>query len=366
MDILFAVIGVLIGGGLGYWWRGRSLTRPLPSTAVWLFPVKDNANLWRVAFEETHNWMEPEPTLWTLPQHEHSFSLEEKHALSCEDGELMDLRCVIQVSPKRDLETLESLLSQSSIEKLNDVSWVFQEMQSTLKTSTTVVKQETREYWLSHADDLIKRWQSRLDDSLPHWNCSITLEQLRATDDSFYQMTDPIQRGLLLKRVEQKEALETIEARLRLIDQRIEEEKHKQAALEVQLAQTEQLDVKWSAFENHISKKRDRIERELQEKIEGFRTDMRSALGLTVDSITAELNVRNAPADLTDPALEQRNDLDTILDTAKEEHLDLLSHVEDENKDGETEDHPEETEGNTIDDSNDVLNDENPDENTDL
>ena len=65
-------------------------------------------------------------------------------------------------------------------------------------------------------------------------DCGITLEQLRATDDGFYQMTDPIQRGLLLKRVEQKEALETIEARLRLIDQRIEEEKHKQAALEVQ------------------------------------------------------------------------------------------------------------------------------------
>ena len=359
MDILFAVIGVLIGGGLGYWWRGRSLTRPLPNTAVWLFPVKDKPDLWRVAFEETHNWMEPEPTLWTLPQHEHSFSLEEKHALSCQDGELMDLRCVIQVSPKRDIDTLESLLSQSSIEQLNDVSWVFQEMQSTLKTSTTVVKQETREYWLSHADDLIKRWQSRLDDSLPHWNCSITLEQLRATDDSFYQMTDPIQRGLLLKRVEQKEALETIEARLRLIDLRIEEEKHKQVALEVQLAQTEQLDVKWSAFENHISKKRERIERELQEKIEWFRTDMRSALGLTVDSLTAELNVRNAPAELTDTALERRNDLDTILDTAKEEQLELLSHVEDENKDGEIEDCPEETEANTIDDADEI-----PDKNT--
>ena len=86
---------------------------------------------------------------------------------------------------------------------------------------------------------------------------------------------------------------------------------------------------------------------------------MRSALGFTVDSITAELNVRNAPAELTDTALERRNDLDTILDTAKEEQLELLSHVEDENKDGETEDHPEETEANTIDDA-----DETPDKNT--
>ena len=332
MDILFAVIGVSIGGGLGYWWRGRSLTRPLPSTAVWLFPVKDDPNLWRVAFEEAHNWMEPEPTLWTLPQHEHSFALEEKHALQCKDGELMDLQCLIQVSPKREADILEGLLSQSSIEQLNDVSWVFQELQSTLKTSTTVVKQENREYWLSHSDDLIKRWQSRLNDALPHWNCSITLEQIQATADRFYQMTDPVQRSLLLSRVEEKESLEAIEARLRLIDLRIEEEKHKQAAFEVQLAQTEQLDVKWSAFENHIRKKRIRIERELQEKIEAFRTEMRGALGLTVDSITSDLNLRHAPAELTDNALEQRNDLDTILDTAKEEHLDLLSHVEDHEK----------------------------------
>ena len=30
MDILFAVIGVLVGGSLGYWWRGRTIDRPLP------------------------------------------------------------------------------------------------------------------------------------------------------------------------------------------------------------------------------------------------------------------------------------------------------------------------------------------------
>ena len=358
MDILFAVIGVSIGGGLGYWWRGRSLTRPLPSTAVWLFPVKDEPNLWRVAFEETHNWMEPEPTLWTLPQHEHSFSLEEKHALQCKDGELIDLRCLIQVSPKRDADTLEGLLSRGSIEQLNDVSWVFQELQSTLKTSTTVVKQENREYWLSHADDLIKRWQSRLNDALPHWNCSITLEQIQATADRFYQMTDPVQRGLLLSRVEQKESLEAIETRLRLIDLRIEEEKHKQAAFEVQLAQTEQLDVKWSAFENHISKKRTRIERELQEKIEAFRTEMRGTLGLTVDSITAELNLRNAPAELTDNALEQRNDLDTILDTAKEEHLELLSQVENHEQTSNEDDNAQsDLENDTTEDADTVPND---------
>ena len=132
MDILFAVIGVLIGGGLGYWWRGRTIDRPLPRSAVWLFPVKGQQNLWRVEFKKKHNWMEPEPTLWTLPQHEHSFSLQEKHALHCKDGEFVDLRCVIQVTPKRNVETLEELLAKGSIEELNDVSWVFQTLQSLL------------------------------------------------------------------------------------------------------------------------------------------------------------------------------------------------------------------------------------------
>ena len=270
MDILFAVIGVLVGGSLGYWWRGRTIDRPLPNSAVWLFPVKGTEGSLAGRIQKKHNWMEPEPTLWTFPQHEHSFALQEKHALHCKDGEFVDLRCVFQVTPKRNAQTLEALLAKGSIEQLNDVSWVFQTLQLTLKTSTTILKQETREYWLSNSDDLIKRWQARLDDSLPQWSCTVEIEHLSATSDMFYKMTDPVQRALVLSRIEQKEDLESIEGRLKLIDRRMEEEKHKQAELEVQLAQTEQLDVKWNAFENHIQKKRLRIERELQEKIEGF------------------------------------------------------------------------------------------------
>ena len=328
MDILFAVIGVLIGGGLGFWWRGRSLVRPLPDTAVWLFPVKENSGIWKVSMETSHNWMEPEPTLWTLPEHEHSFSLEEKHALYCKDGELVDVRCLIQLTPKRDTTTLEKLLNQSSIEQLNDVSWVFQEVQSTLKTSTTLLKQETRAHWLSHVQDLETRWQSVLDSALPHWHSKVAIESITPTSDQFYDVQDPVHHALLLSRVEEKDNLQNIENRLKRIDQRIEEEKYKQAALEVEMAQTEQLDVKWNAFENHIQKKRQRIEREIQEAIEGFRTDMRSRLGLTVDTLTKELKQRTPPSDLIADATEQRNRLDTVLDTAKEEQLELLSYVE--------------------------------------
>ena len=144
-------------------------------------------------------------------------------------------------------------------------------------------------------------------------------------------MTDPVQRALLLSRIEQKEDLEAIEDRLRLIDRRIEEEKHKQAELEVQMAQTEQLDVKWSAFENHIQKKRARIEREIQEKIEVFRADMRTTLGLITDSLTSDLKVRTPPPELVDGVIDQRNALDTILDSAKEDQLELLAHVEEDN-----------------------------------
>ena len=50
--------------------------------------------------------------------------------------------------------------------------------------------------------------------------------------------------------------------------------------------------------------------------------------GLTTDSLTSELNVRTPPSRLIDGALEQRNDLDTMLDSAKEEQLELLAQVE--------------------------------------
>ena len=55
---------------------------------------------------------------------------------------------------------------------------------------------------------------------------------------------------------------------------------------------------------------------------------MRMTLGLTTDSLTSELNVRTPPPRLIDGALEQRNDLDTMLDSAKEEQLELLAQVE--------------------------------------
>ena len=55
---------------------------------------------------------------------------------------------------------------------------------------------------------------------------------------------------------------------------------------------------------------------------------MRMTLGLTIDSLTSELNVRTPPSELIDGALEQRNDLDTMLDSAKEEQLELLAQVE--------------------------------------
>jgi len=327
MDILFAVIGVLIGGSLGYWWKGRSLPRPLATTSVWLFPIKES-NLWRVSLEEVHHWLDPEPTLWTLPKHEHAFVLEKKHALQCSDGELIDIRCVIDVTPKRTPEHLESLLQQGSIDQLNDVSWVFTQLQSTLKTSTTLFKQESRKHWLSNPTELCTRWQNRLDDSLPHWHCIVKIEHISATSDEFYNTEDPVQQELLLSRTKQRESLAAIEERIRLIDVRIEEERYKQAQLEVSMAQTEQLDVKWSAFDNHLQKKRERLEREVHERIEVLRMDLRSQLGLVSDALTAELNLRTPPADLTESILEERNTMDSILDTAKERNLELMASVE--------------------------------------
>ena len=331
MDILFAVIGVLIGGGLGYWWQSRQTTRTLPVNAVWLFPLPDSKhteNSWRVALEEQHKLWEPPPTLWTLPKHEHTFTLEGKHSLSCQDNERVDVTCVIHVRPKRNTDRLQDLLDSNSLEQLNDATWVFKTLQLALKTSTTVLKKESRATWLENPTTLSKAWQHRLDESLPHWDCTVEVQQISATPDEFYNTEDPLEKANLLKRVEKTEELEAIEERLRTIQIRIEEERLKHAELEAKLAHTEQLELRWTTFDAHITTQRVQIERDVHEKLEAFRVKMRDKLGLTKEELTAELKEKSAPASLVEETTDMRNALDSELDTHKVDHLKKLQEVE--------------------------------------
>jgi hypothetical protein len=328
MDILFAVIGVLIGGGLGYWWRGRSIVRPLPESAVWLFPMVDNGELWRVELHEQHTLLGTEPTLWRLPHHEHSFSLEGKHSLSCQYNERIDVQCVIQVTPKRNKALLESLLEQHTLEKLNDVTWVFQQLRNTLKNSTSILKQGPRELWMDNPTKLAQDWQRRLNESLPEWDCRVLIQHLSQTPDSFYDVDLPEEKANLLKRLQLKEDIAAIELRLQTIELRMTEEIQKQAEFEAKMAQTEQLEVKWTAFENHLAKKRTQIQRSLHESIEEIRLEMRDSLGLLSESLTKEMGVRTPPERLIAAHVEARNTLDSMLDAAKVNHLDLIQEVE--------------------------------------
>ena len=328
MDILFAVIGVLIGGGLGYWWRGRSIVRPLPESAVWLFPMVDNGELWRVELHDQHTLFEKEPTLWRLPHHEHSFSLEGKHSLSCQDNERIDVQCVIQVTPKRNKALLESLLEQHTLEKLNDVTWVFQQLQNTLKNSTSILKQGPRELWIDNPTKLAQDWQRRINESLPEWDCRVLIQHLSQTPDSFYDVDLPEEKANLLKRLQLKEDIAAIELRLQTVELRMTEEVQKQAEFEAKMAQTEQLEVKWTAFENHLAKKRMQIQRSLHESIEEIRLEMRDSLGLLSESLTKEMGVRTPPERLIAAHVEARNTLDSMLDEAKVNHLDLIQEVE--------------------------------------
>jgi len=328
MDILFAVIGVLIGGGLGYWWRGRNVTRPLPESAVWLFPMEGHDNLWKVALYDQHGLFQKEPTLWRLPHHEHSFSLEGKHSLSCQDNERLDVQCVIQITPKRNAALLESLLEQHTLEKLNDVTWVFQQLQSTLKSSTSILKQGPRRLWMDNPTKLAQDWQRRLDDSLPEWECRVLIQHLSPTPDSFYDVDLPEEKANLTKRLEMKEDITAIELRLQTIELRMTEEIQKQADFEAKIAQTEQLEVKWTAFQNHLAKKRIQIQRSLHESIEEIRLEMRDSLGLLSEDLTKEMGVRTPPEVLVEAQIEARNTLDSMLDEAKIQHLDLAQEVE--------------------------------------
>ena len=106
MEVVLTIIGILVGGVLGYWWRSRSTKRDLPQNAVWLFQPKGqkvSLSIWKVSLVEEHNLWDGEPLLWKLPVHEHPFTLQDKHSY-CFDQERINISCTIKVKPQREVD----------------------------------------------------------------------------------------------------------------------------------------------------------------------------------------------------------------------------------------------------------------------
>lgn len=324
MQLLTTIAALLIGSALGYWWRNRSITRDLPSSAVWLFNVTKNSTVYRVALTETHNWWDGEPQLWNLPVHEHPFSLLDKHALICQDQERINVQCIIKVQPIRDPQRLEQLLGEASLEQINDAEWVFQRIQGALRTSTAVVSTKTRALWLAEPQELERQWAQRLNDTLTYWNSTIQIQVIGATSDQFYNLDDPTEKLLVLNRAQAQTNVEEIESRIEQVQQLLDQENERIAHLQAKQAQVAELNIKWTALENHLSSRRLEIMRKAQEHIEGLRTDMRESLRLTATDIQHEMKGQIDPQTLDDAELSTRNTLDTLLDSEQELTADLV------------------------------------------
>lgn len=324
MQLLTTIVALLIGSGLGYWWRNRSITRELPSNAVWLFNIQKDSKTYRVQLTETHNWWDGEPQLWNLPVHEHPFSLLDKHALVCSDHERINVQCIIKVQPLRDPKQLEHMLGESSLEQINDAEWVFQKIQGSLRTSTAVVSAKTRAQWLAAPHELERVWMQRLNETLTRWHSTIQIQSITATPDQFYNLDNPTEKMLVLKREQTQSNVEEIEGRIQQVQHLIDQENERIAHLHAKQAQAAELNIKWTALENHLTSRRLEIIRQAQEHIEGLRTAIRQSLRLTASDIQQEMMGQIAPQTIEDAELSTRNTLDALLDSEQERTAEMV------------------------------------------
>ncbi len=328
MNVILTIVGILIGGILGYWWRDRSTNRQLPTNAVWLFKpkgtVNDSSPIWKVNLFERHNWWDGEPMLWRLPVHEHPFALQDKHSLLCADQERINISCTIKVTPKRDVDTLEALLGEGTIEEINDVSWVFQKLQSSLRTSTSLFLESPRNHWLQHPDKIEQLWKEKLNAVLTSWECSISVELITPTPDKFYQMDNLVEKEHTLLRNHQRDRIAEIEEEIDLVEQKQQEVKEKNAQLKAKLAESAELEIKWTALENHLNNRRGVVIRNAQEKIEAARIELRHTLGLVTEEISQDLNTRTPPTPVTESEQSNRNIIDEMLDSEKALEIQLI------------------------------------------
>lgn len=324
MQLLTTIAALLIGSGLGYWWRNRNIIRELPSNAVWLFKVQKEQSTYRVQLTEQHNWWDGEPQLWNLPVHEHPFALLDKHALVCADHERINVQCIIKVQPLRDPKMLEQMLGESGLEQINDAEWVFQKIQGSLRTSTAVVSAKTRAQWLAEPHELERAWAKRLNNTLTRWHSTIQIQAITATPDQFYNLDNPTEKMLVLKREQAQTNVEEIEARIEQVQHLLEQEKERIAHLQAKQAQAAELNIKWTALENHLTSRRLEIMRQAQEHIEGLRTDVRQSLRLTASDIQQEMAGQIDPQIIDDAELSTRNTLDTLLDSEQDRTADMV------------------------------------------
>jgi hypothetical protein len=219
---------------------------------------------------------------------------------------------------------LEQMLGESGLEQINDAEWVFQKIQGSLRTSTAVVSAKTRAQWLAEPHELERAWAKRLNNTLTRWHSTIQIQAITATPDQFYNLDNPTEKMLVLKREQAQTNVEEIEARIEQVQHLLEQEKERIAHLQAKQAQAAELNIKWTALENHLTSRRLEIMRQAQEHIEGLRTDVRQSLRLTASDIQQEMAGQIDPQIIDDAELSTRNTLDTLLDSEQDRTADMV------------------------------------------
>ena len=135
-----------------------------------------------------------EPVILTLKATVHPVLFQAQQSLLCSDHERVDLLCSLSVIPKTDEHTINQLFAAAHPQNILDQQWQMETLKPILQGCGSVLREESRTYWLNNSKDLRARLHQYLQGSLSSWNCDLSITKITETSDEFYNLDDPFEK----------------------------------------------------------------------------------------------------------------------------------------------------------------------------
>ena len=191
-----------------------------------------------------------EPVLFTLKPIEHSFSFQEQQSLLCSDHERIDLICTLSATPKMDEDALNQLFAAAHPQDILDRRWQTDLLGPKVQGATSILRTQSRSYWLQNVTELNERLNRHLQDVLPAWSCVLSTVHLAGTSDLFYNLNDPLE----VEATQQRKLLQ-------LQNQNLEAQI---VALQKQRSHLEQIETETTAKQSHVERQEQLLQHKTQ------------------------------------------------------------------------------------------------------
>jgi hypothetical protein len=318
-------IGFIVGslGVVAYFQRIRKGTiLELKDNQVALYRFTDSPPQVKELSDEIYYFTSP-PEVMTLMVNELTYSFTKEGSVSCRDYERIDITINIRISPKKEISTLNELLTMINTEQLFDTTWQKNYFFPYCQGSLTKVQTHDRKYWLDNPHQLQANLQEYINKAVPQWECSLNIVSLEATNDKHYNNDNPEEQACLLQRITLQESNEELKEMINKNEELLK--KHKD--ISSQFTESEKIlqirEAKLKEREEALNNAISTLQTNIHSQMEVCKSDIQKELGNFLSQSRKDLASQgNALPNNTKQAIQrQKNELLSQVDQKKREQL---------------------------------------------